>query len=187
MGCQSKVYIGDNLTFSITTHDPETGDSTVADAPPTYRVYEDDVAIPLLTGTLPAHDAVNTTGFYLKKIACTLANGFEHGKSYNVYIEAAVNLHQGAISYAFLAEDSINLGTGSEEFVYTLTDVVTGLPIPNANIWVTTDVNGVHTVASGDTDAFGQVTFWLDAGVYYFWRHKNGYTFANPDLETVTP
>ena len=48
MGCPSDVYLGQNLKFSITTHDPDTGVLTDADAAPAYRIYEDEVATPVL-------------------------------------------------------------------------------------------------------------------------------------------
>lgn len=103
MGCQSEVYIGDSLTFTITTHDPETGESMDADAAPVYSVYEDETGAAILSGTMALLDAANTTGFYSEQIACTAANGFEDGKSYNVWISATVDSHPGAISYAFRA------------------------------------------------------------------------------------
>ena len=103
MGCQSAVVIGDNLTFSITTHDPDTGVLTDADAAPDYRVYEDETAVAILNGTMAKLDDANTTGFYTELIACTLGNGFEDGKSYNIYIEATVDGDQGGISFGFRA------------------------------------------------------------------------------------
>ena len=57
MGCQSQVILGANLTFTITTHDPDTGELTDADAAPSYRVYEDETAVPILTGTMALLDA----------------------------------------------------------------------------------------------------------------------------------
>lgn len=78
-------------------------------------------------------------------------------------------------------------GTGLIEWDYTLTDSGTGLPVADATIWATTDLVGANVVASGITDAFGKVTFWLDAGTYYIWSQKSGFTpDANPDTETVT-
>ncbi len=105
MGCQANVDIGNNLTFSICTHDPETGILTDADAAPAYRVYEDETAAPLLTGTMAKLDDANTTGFYTEQIACTAANGFEAGKSYTVYVEATVAGSTGGIAYAFAVGD----------------------------------------------------------------------------------
>jgi len=101
MGCQSLVILGNNLTFTITTHDPDTGELTDADAAPTYRVYEDETAVAILTGTMSTLDTANTTGFYGEQIACTAGNGFEAGKSYNIYIEATVDADTGGISYGF--------------------------------------------------------------------------------------
>ena len=103
MGCQSIVYVGSNLTFSITTHDPDTGELTDADVAPVYRVYEDETAVAILTGTMAILDTANTTGFYTELIACTAVNGFETGKSYTIYIAATVDGDTGRISYAFRA------------------------------------------------------------------------------------
>jgi len=109
MGCPSEVIIGDDLVFSITTHDPDTGILTDADSAPIYRLYENEVATPILTGTMAKLDDANTTGFYAELVACTTANGFENGKTYSVYIEATVDAATGGISYAFKAktEDAV--------------------------------------------------------------------------------
>lgn len=104
MGCPTQVTLGDNLVFSITTHNPSTGVLTDADSAPPYRVYEDLTASPLSTGSMAKLDDANTTGFYVAQIACTSGNGFEIGKSYTVYIEAVVGLDRGGISYAFNVE-----------------------------------------------------------------------------------
>ena len=113
MGCQSDVYIGDNLTFSICTHDPDTGALTDADSAPAYRVYEDETGTAILTGTMAKLDDAGTTGFYSEQIACTAANGFEHSKSYNIYVEATVDSDTGGISFGFRA-----LTGGLEEWTY---------------------------------------------------------------------
>lgn len=101
MGCQAQVTLGDNLTFTITTHDPDTGILTDADSAPAYRVYEDETATAILTGTMTKLDDASTTGFYSEQIACSAANGFEADKSYSVYIEATVDGDTGGISYGF--------------------------------------------------------------------------------------
>lgn len=78
-------------------------------------------------------------------------------------------------------------GSGAIEYSYTLTSGTSpNPPIADALVWVTTDSAGNNTVASGRTDAFGNVTFFLNAGTYYFWRQKSGWNFINPDTETVT-
>jgi len=76
-------------------------------------------------------------------------------------------------------------GAGAVTFTYTLTSSIDSAPIPDAAVWVTTDAAGEEIVASGSTDAAGQVTFYLDAGTYYLWRQKAGWNFSNPDTETV--
>ena len=105
MGCPSEVEIGDNLVFSVTTHRFDTGVLTDADAVPSYRIYEDETGTAILTGNMAKLDDTNTTGFYSEAIACTSGNGFENGKSYTVYISAAVNSVTGGISYGFKAYD----------------------------------------------------------------------------------
>jgi hypothetical protein len=79
-----------------------------------------------------------------------------------------------------------SLGAGAVEFIYTVTAVGSGLPVSGVDVWVTTDSGGVNIIARGSTDIFGVITFWLDPGTYYFWRQVSGYTFTNPDTETVT-
>ena len=103
MGCQSSVVIGKNLTFSITTHDPDTGVLTDADEAPAYRIYENETATPILTGSMATLDTANTTGFYTETVACTAANGFEDGKSYTIYITATVDGDTGGHPFGFMA------------------------------------------------------------------------------------
>lgn len=191
MGCQSEVNLGDNLTFSITTHDPDTGVLTDADAAPSYRVYEDETAVPLLTGTMAILDNVNTTGFYTELIACTAANGFEDRKSYNIYIEATVDGDTGGICYGFRITDVLDVA-GCSDFTYTVySSVAPNPPIQGVRVTISTDLAGTNVIWGGDTDAlgvarddFGQLPC-LTSGTYYFWRQLAGYSFSNPDTETV--
>ena len=74
---------------------------------------------------------------------------------------------------------------GAIVWEYTLTSTVGGAPIGDADVWVSTDSAGEVIIANGKTDAFGKVTFYLDAGTYYFWRQKTGFNFTNPDIEVV--
>jgi len=77
-------------------------------------------------------------------------------------------------------------GTGAITYIYNITDSSTGLPLPDVLVNVSTDISGVNLVATGTTDSFGNITFYLDAGDYYFWSYKDGYSFVNPDLEEVS-
>ena len=106
MGCPTECDLEDNLVFSVTTHDPDTGVLTDADAVPVYWVYEDETTTSINASTpnsdnMAKLDDAKTTGLYSELIAVTGANGYESGKTYTVYIEATVDSDKGGISYAF--------------------------------------------------------------------------------------
>ena len=103
MGCPSEVVIGETFVFSVCTHDPDTGALTDADSVPSYRIYEDETATAILTGSMAKLDDANTTGFYTETITASGANGFEDGKTYSVYIAATVDSDTGAIAYSLTA------------------------------------------------------------------------------------
>ena len=103
MGCPSEVEIGDNLTFSVMTFDPDTGVLTDAAAVPAYRLYEDETDPPILTGNMAKLDDDDTTGFYTETVACTAGNGFENGKTYTIYITATVDGDLGGTCFGFKA------------------------------------------------------------------------------------
>lgn len=84
-----------------------------------------------------------------------------------------------------LSGDLFGSGLGSGTYTYTLTSSVTALPIDDAQVWLTTDAGGTNIVASGRTDAAGQVTFKVDSGTYYLWASKSGWNFTNPSTVTV--
>lgn len=99
MGCPTLVELDQSFTFSITTHDPDTGVLTDADSLPFYQIFEENVATPILSGVMPKLSDVNTTGCYIVKVAATGANGFVVGKTYTIYIEATVMGSTGGITY----------------------------------------------------------------------------------------
>lgn len=77
-------------------------------------------------------------------------------------------------------------GTGAITWTYTLTNSVNGQPIADADVWVTSDAQGLNVLASGKTDQAGVVTFFLDAAAaVYVWRQKSGWNFSNPDVEQI--
>ena len=82
--------------------------------------------------------------------------------------------------------DSITtIGSGAITHTYTVTDGVN--PIENVDVWVTTDIENTIVVAgTSKTDVSGEVTFYLDAGTYYFWSQKSGFSFPNPDTEVIS-
>lgn len=96
--------IDDLLTFTVTTHTFATGALTDADGDPAYRVYEDETGTAILTGTMAKLDDANTTGHYSEQITLSAANGFEVGKSYSIYITAAVSSVTGGTVRSFQVE-----------------------------------------------------------------------------------
>jgi hypothetical protein len=94
-------YIDDTLTFTAITHRFDTGALTDADAVPAYRIYEDETGTAILTGNTAKLDDANTTGFYSEQITLSAANGFEAGKSYSIYVSAAVNSVTGGQTFNF--------------------------------------------------------------------------------------
>jgi len=79
------------------------------------------------------------------------------------------------------------------DYTYTVTNSVTTLPIAGVAVSVTTDIAGNNIIFNGQTDAFGVLRHletdekpFLDPGPYYFWSQKSGFSFTNPDLETVS-
>ncbi len=109
MGCPSEIYLGQTFSFSITTHDPDTGIVTDADAVPTYRIYEHITEAAILNGNVDSgsgagqseFDDGNTVGLYAKEIAGTSGNGFEINKTYHIYVSATVDGDTGTIAYTF--------------------------------------------------------------------------------------
>ena len=101
--------IDDFLTFPANTHTASTGAATDADAVPAYRVYEDESGTPVLTGSMALLDGTNTTGFYSERIQLTVASGFEAGKTYTIYISAAVATITGTISHSFQIQAEVAL------------------------------------------------------------------------------
>ena len=77
-------------------------------------------------------------------------------------------------------------GAGAIAFVYSLTSSTDGNPIADAHVWATSDVGGGNVLASGTTDIYGKVTFYLNLGTVYIWSYKAGWNFSNPDTEVVT-
>lgn len=105
--------IDDLLTFTIVTHTVTTGAATDADSAPSYRIYEDETSTPILTGTMALLDSGNTAGFYSEQITLSAANGFEKGKSYNIYIQATVNSIVGATTRNLQIEAEVDANSVS--------------------------------------------------------------------------
>jgi hypothetical protein len=94
-------HIDDTLTFTVVTHRVDTGALTDADAVPAYRIYEDETGTAIATGTMAKLDDAGTTGFYSEQITLSAGGGFENGKSYSIYVSAAVNSITGGQTFNF--------------------------------------------------------------------------------------
>jgi hypothetical protein len=138
-----------------------------------------------LSAVMIEADAVNLPGIYSKTInVASWDDGFYQAiLTYDsISTITAFYLINGAESTPGIG----TLSSGAITWSYTLTNSIAGLPIPNADVWVTTDLNGTNVIASGRTDNYGAVTFLLDAGTVYVWRRKAGFNFVNPDMEVVS-
>jgi len=82
--------INDVITLVMTTWSRQTGQAIVADSAPTYRVYENITAAPLVTGTFAILDTANITGLYVSQITITAAAGFEVTKHYTITKQAVI-------------------------------------------------------------------------------------------------
>jgi hypothetical protein len=181
--------LGGTLTFYATTTRFDTGNATDADAVPTYRVYKEETAAPILTGSMALLDAANTIGLYSEQITLSAANGFENGKDYAIYIQATVNGVTGTIVYTFRV--GTGAAAGAIEFTYTVTNSQTGVPIEGVEVWFATDSGFANIVFSGTTDTFGILRDdngnkpFLDAGTYHIRLNKAGFIFQD-DSEVVS-
>lgn len=119
--------IDDYLTFVVNTHKASTGAATDGDGVPIFRIYEDETATPIVTGSMALLDDANTTGFYSERVQLTAGSGFGKGKSYNVYIEVTVNSIVGTISHNFQIEAEVDANTvsGTVATVTSVTNRVT--------------------------------------------------------------
>lgn len=78
---------------------------------------------------------------------------------------------------------------GCIDFTYTVTNSVTGLPLPNVFVWVTINLAGAAVIWNGITDAFG-VARDLDgdlpclmAGTYRFYKSLVGFFDADAPFD----
>jgi hypothetical protein len=112
--------IDDLVTFTVNTHNPSTGAAADADAVPAYRVYEDETGTAILSGNMAKLDDANTLGFYSEQITLSAANGFEKGKSYNIYISAAVGGVTGTTARNLQIEAEVDANVVSDKTGYGL-------------------------------------------------------------------
>ena len=137
------------------------------------------------TATWSATEVSAGAGTYKskQKWLCSIAAGaWASGVRYQLDAHESGSLN---IPYSEQVTDILTSATGPIAFPYTVTNSVTGLPISEVRVWVTTDEAGNNVIRNEYTTSLGVATFYLDAGTYYFWRSKSGYRFTNPDTEVV--
>jgi len=76
--------------FDVTTHIAATGAVSDADSPPEFDVFEEATDTPILSAVAMTK-RTSKTGDYRGTYACSIANGFEVGKWYNVVVTAIVS------------------------------------------------------------------------------------------------
>ena len=95
---------------------------------------------------------------------------------------AALALKVDAIK---LKTDTLGGDLGAVTWTYTLR-TAGSVPIADADVWGTSDSDGLTVLASGRTNNSGVVTLFLDPGTVYVWAQKAGWSFTNPDTEVVS-
>ncbi len=146
-----------------------------------YAVYEQAGANPATTDTLRG------TGYLDWDGSATFGNSALATLIGDVPTNAELGTALAAADDAVLAAIAGlgGSGSGSITFTYTLTSTEDGTAIPDAEVWVTARSTTTPVLASGRTNASGQVVFYLEAGLIDVWRRKSGWNFTNPDQEEV--
>lgn len=163
-----------NSALTITGIADAVWDETTADhtTGTTFGALDVNVnAIKSKTDNLPVDPADEST---LEGLIAALPQGSDYTQARAInldYLDALVSTRAPS-------------GEGVSSWTYTLTDQ-SSQPIPYATVWVSTDAGGTAIMASGQTNAAGQVTFLINTGTYYVWRKKRGYRFTNPDVEVI--
>lgn len=117
--------IDDVIRVHKQTSSVTTGAATDADAAPTWRMYEDDTATPVTTGSFSTLNA--QVGLYVAAITLAAAIGYEKGKTYAIRSQATVGGVIGADvdSFQIEAEVDANTVSGTVPTVTSVTNAVT--------------------------------------------------------------
>jgi len=137
-----------------------------------YTVLDSDKSVYQARTNTGVTEIDSGSGVYGVEVAETLINGrtvlWDVDGTDKSSSETFINILAGAA------------GLGAEEGTVTITK--DGVPIGDAQVWVTIDASGNVAVAGPLTTlSNGQVKFYLDNGVtYYVWAQKDGVNFSNP-------
>jgi hypothetical protein len=105
--------IDDYLPLTVPVHDPSTGASSSADSSPSYRVYKNGNATPIVTGSLSALDATNALGIYIDRFQLTAVAGFAKGSDYFIVVAATVGSVTARTIIRFQIEAEVDSNTVS--------------------------------------------------------------------------
>lgn len=134
-----------------------TGAAADADSTPTAEVFEDATDTAILSPTVTKR--TSKTGNYRIPVACTAANGFEEGKTYNVVASATVGaVAAKAVVATFQVRSSVlvSVGTGTGQISLSAGLVTTSGGGGGSGITV-----GANAVYAGPiNNATGAVTIW---------------------------
>lgn len=104
-----QISLGQTITLDFTTTSPTTGAAASASST-TVNVFEDVTDTAIVTPS--ATERSGQTGNYRVQVACTTANGFEVGKSYNVVVTATVSsVSAKAVIASFVLSPPVYYGT----------------------------------------------------------------------------
>lgn len=127
------VNLGTTITLDFITSSPTSGSAVTATSA-SVAVFEDANDTAILTPT-PAERS-GYTGDYRVQVACTTANGFEVGKSYNVVVTATVSgVTARAVIASFLIVPPVYYGTVVSDAGNTSSTFKTDLTEGSTNYW----------------------------------------------------
>lgn len=131
---------------------------------------------------------IDNCGAYIRVLATANLDTYNYFAAAQ-YVGAVVLDSNWALGVASL--NDIPIGTAIE-FTYTMYSTADG-ELEGVRVVIATDAAGLNPIWAGTTDTFGVARDSngnkprLDAGTYFFFRNKPGYTFQDPDIESVGP
>ena len=153
--------IDDFITFAANVHDPTDGSAADADSAPTYRIYEDETGTPIVTGTMALLDDAGTLGFYSERVQLTAGSGFERGKTYTIYLTAAVGGVTGTWHHSLQVREAPSVaGDANAALVANNLDHLALTATAAADMTTEVADNTIlsRMLSAGDTSAFDPAT-----------------------------
>jgi hypothetical protein len=169
--------IDDVLRIHVQTSSVTTGAAVDADSVPTWRVYEDDTATPVTTGSFTTLNA--QTGFYVAAITLAAAIGYEVGKQYAIRTQVTVASIIGADVHSFQIQSEVRLAAGAITAGVITAGALQGFTLGS----VAGTVGSVAAaVTLGSTSQAAVVDLvWAETAVGYTTAGSMGYQLAQAD------